>query len=152
MDKDFFVSQVEGSADMLYRVAWSILRSDEDCKDALQEAALKAWEKRGTLRDPRLFRTWMTRILINACYDARRKRRRLVSLEEVQEPSVPPPDPELAIALSKLPDKLRLPLVLVYSEGMTYAEAAKALRLPQSALRGRLARAKTQLRKELDAE
>lgn len=60
MDKDFFVQELEAHSGMLYRVACTILHNDDACRDALQDAALKAWEKRGTL-----FRTWITRILIN---------------------------------------------------------------------------------------
>ena len=152
MDKDFFVRQIDAHGGMLYRVAWSILRNDDDCKDALQETALKAWQKRSTLKDERYFRTWIVRILINTCYDTQRKRRRTVSIEEIQEPACPPPDPSLALALEALPEKLRLPLTLCYSEGMSYAEIARALHLPQATVRGRIHRAKEQLRKELDAE
>ena len=78
-----------------------------------------------------------------------RARRRIVALDDVPEPSVPPPDPTLSAALHALPASLRLPLVLVYSEGMSYAEAAQALHIPTSAIRGRIFRAKQQLRKEL---
>lgn len=152
MDKDFFVRQIDAHGGMLYRVAWSILRNDDDCKDALQETALKAWQKRSALKDERYFRTWIVRILINTCYDTQRKRRRTVSIEEIQEPACPPPDPSLALALEALPEKLRLPLTLCYSEGMSYAEIAQALHLPQATVRGRIHRAKEQLRKELDAE
>ena len=114
--------------------------------------ALKAWEKRGTLKEPRYFRTWITRILINTCYDTQRKRRRMVSIEDVPEPQVAAPDISLAMALQSLPEKLRLPLVLYYSEGLTYAEIAQTLRLPMATVRGRIHRAKGQLRKELGAE
>lgn len=152
MDKDFFVQEIEAHSGMLYRVAYTILRNDDACKDALQDAALKAWEKRLTLKDQRYFRTWITRILINACYDAQKKRRRIVSLEEIREPQVSPPDLSLSLALQALPEKLRLPLVLCYSEGMSYAEIAEALHLPVATVRGRIFRAKGELRKELDAE
>ena len=152
MDKDFFVQELEAHGGMLYRVACSILHDDDACRDALQDAALKAWEKRATLRQPQYFRTWVTRILINACYDTVKKRRRMVSIEEIHEPSAPPPDPALSLALAKLPEKLRLPLVLCYSEGMSYQEAADALRVPVATVRGRIHRAKGELRKELDAE
>ena len=54
------------------------------------------------------------------------------------------------MALAALPDKLRLPLVLCYCEGMTYAEIAAMLRLPVATVRGRIHRAKKELRKELD--
>ena len=152
MDKDFFVQEIEAHSGMLYRVAYTILRNDDACKDALQDAALKAWEKRLTLKDQRYFRTWITRILINACYDAQKKRRRIVSLEEIREPQVSPPDLSLSLALQALSEKLRLPLVLCYSEGMSYAEIAEALHLPVATVRGRIFRAKGELRKELDAE
>lgn len=120
MDKDFFVREMEAHSGLMYRVAYTILRNDDACRDAMQDAALKAWEKRHTLRDQRYFRTWVTRILINTCYDTQKKRRRIVSLEEIAEPSTPPPNLELSLALQALPEKLRLPLVLCYSEGMSY--------------------------------
>ena len=152
MDKDFFLKEIEAHSGMLYRVAYTILRNDDACKDALQDTALKAWEKRGTLKELRYFRTWITRILINTCYDTQRKRRRMVSIEDVPEPQVAAPDISLAMALQSLPEKLRLPLVLYYSEGLTYAEIAQTLRLPMATVRGRIHRAKGQLRKELGAE
>ena len=152
MDKDFFVKEIEAHSGMLYRVAYAILRQDDACRDALQDAALKAWEKRRTLREDRYFRTWVTRILIHTCYDTLKRTRRIVSIEDVPDLAVPPPDPTLAMALHALPDKLRLPRMLVYSEGMTYEEAAETLRLPVATVRGRIHRAKGQLRKELDAE
>ena len=150
MDRERFIAEIEACSCMLYRVAWSILRNNADCEDALQDAALRAWEKRGRLRDERFFRTWITRILINACYDTQRKRRRTVPLDEIPEQAAASaPDPALALALEALPEKLRLPLVLCYSEGMSYEEAADALRIPVTTLRGRIHRGKDQLRKEL---
>ena len=150
MDKDFFVQELEAHSGMLYRVAYTILHDDDACRDALQDAALKAWEKRATLRQPQYFRTWITRIIINTCYDTIKKRRRIVSLEEIREQSSPPPDLSLSLALASLPEKLRLPLVLCCSEGMSYQEAADALRVPVATVRGRIHRAKGALKKELD--
>lgn len=152
MTKESFVRYIEEYSDMMYRIAISILRNEEDCRDALQDAVLKAWEKRSTLKDEGSFKPWLIRILVNTCNNVLRKRRRVVSIEEIPEPSIPPPDPVLSAALQSLPDSLRLPLVLVYSEGMSYAEAAQAMRIPVGALRGRVHRAKQQLRKELHEE
>ena len=135
----------------LYRVAYTVLRDDDACRDALQDAALKAWEKRFSLREPRYFRTWITRILINACHDIQRKRRRLVCMESVPiQASSPPPDPGLAAALKDLPEGIRLPLVLHYAEGMSYQEIAQTLHLSQSTIRNRLRKGKEKLRKELE--
>ena len=90
--------------------------------------------------------------LINVCYDTQRMHRKIVPLDKIPVQSSSAPDPDLAIALEALPEKLRLPLVLCYSEGMTYEEAADVLRIPMTTLRGRIRRGKKELRKELDAE
>lgn len=150
MDKDFFVQEIDKNSDKLFRVAYILLENREDCRDAMQETALKAWEKRHTLRQTAYFSTWITRICINACRDIQRKRRRTVSLEEAPEPFAPAPDPTLSLALRSLPEKLRLPLMLQYSEGMSYSDIARALRTTESTVRGRIHRAKEQLRKELE--
>lgn len=151
MDKDFFMEELQAYQVTLYRVAYTVLRDDDACRDALQDAALKAWEKRFSLREPRYFRTWITRILINACHDIQRKHRRLVCMESVpMQASSPPPDPELAAALKDLPEGIRLPLVLHYAEGMSYQEIAQTLHLSQSTIRNRLRKGKEKLRKELE--
>ena len=153
MDKETFAAEIEACSGMMYRVAYSILRNDADVQDALQDAALKAWEKREKLREEQYFRTWVTRILINTCYDTHRKHRRTVPLEDIaSREAAQAPDPALTMALEALPDKLRLPLVLYYSEGMSYEEAARVLRIPLSTLRGRIHRGKHELRKELEGE
>ncbi|MBQ8201512.1 MAG: RNA polymerase sigma factor [Clostridia bacterium] len=151
MDKEFFVREIELRQDMLYRIAYAILQNDDACADALQDAILKAWEKRNTLREEQYFRTWLTRILINTCRRARMKQRRFLSIEEVPEPSAQPPDPTLALLLSQMPEQLRLPLLLQSCEGMTYAEISQVLQLPESTVRGRIHRAKLYMRKELEA-
>ena len=46
MTKEFFVQEIDAHSEMMYRVAFTILRNRESCKDALQEAVLRAWEKR----------------------------------------------------------------------------------------------------------
>ena len=152
MDRNFFIAEIETCSNMMYRVAWSILRNETDVQDALQDAVLKAWEKRDKLREEKYFRSWMTRILINVCYDTQRIHRKIVPLDKIPVQSTSAPDPDLAMALEALPEKLRLPLVLCYSERMTYEEAADVLRIPVTTLRGRIRRGKKELRKELNAE
>ena len=119
-------------------------------RDAMQEAALKAWAKRYTLREEKYFATWLTRILINECYAMRRKQKRFVPLEDIEYVSAPAHDPMLSLALQSLPEELRLPLVMHSLEGMSYKEISKVLRLPHSTITGRIHRAKQQLRKELE--
>ncbi len=151
MDRECFVREIEKVSGTLYRVSYAILQNNEDCRDAMQEAALRAWEKRGSLREPAHFGTWITRILINESRNIQRKRRGLVCLDSIQEPAAEAPDPTLSMILQAMPERLRLPLMLQYAEGMSYEQIAKVLRLPLSTVRGRIYRAKQHLRKELEA-
>lgn len=152
MDQEFFTAQAEASTGLLYRVAYTILRNDADCQDAVQEALLRAWTGREKLRDRQLFRTWLTRILINASHDILRKRKPTVPLENAREASEAFPDISLSEALGRLPEKLRLPLMLCYSENMTHAEMSRALGIPATTVQSRLRKGKAMLRKELNEE
>ncbi len=151
--KKDFVALVDEKSGMLYRVARTILRNDEDCEDALQEAMLKAWESRQKLRDLSLFGTWITRILINECHTLIRRKRKYLLRDEV-EAALPSraPDPALQWALEGLPERLRLPLVLHYLEGYTYEQVARMLHIPESTVRSRLSRARDTLRMEMEGE
>ena len=75
MTNEEFVRQISESEKSLYRVAKSILKNDEDCADAIQNAVLKAFRNIGTLKQEKYFRTWLTRILINECYQIMRGKR-----------------------------------------------------------------------------
>lgn len=151
MDKETFVQLMEDKTDALYRVAWAILGNDADAADAMQETALRAWKHRASLRNQAYFGTWVVRICINVSRRMLRKRRPHVELSDVQS-AVPPPDPTLSLAVLALPEPLRLPLMLHAAQGMSYQEISRTLSLPESTVRGRIARAKQALRKELDAQ
>ena len=73
----------------------------------------------------------------------------MVLMEELPETPVTFHGITLKMLLETLPEKLRLPFVLQYSEGMDASEIAVALHLSQSAVRSRIHRAKLILRKEL---
>lgn len=152
LDQQSYSAALMRRADMLYHIAKTLLASDDDCRDALQDAALLGWEKRWQLRNEAAFDAWITRILINCCRAIGRKKRRYVLQESVDTGDVPPPDRELYHALMSLPQALRLPLVLHYLEGMDYAQTARALGITQSAVRGRLSRGRAALRKWFEEE
>lgn len=149
MEQEFFEKEAAACAGLLYRVAYTVLRNDADCQDAVQDALLKAWAKRDRLNDPQFFRTWLVRILVNACHDILRKRKRMLPMDAVPEPAEDFPDPALAEALGGLPEKLRLPLMLRYSENMSYREIGRALHIPVTTVQSRLRQGKARLRKEL---
>ena len=76
MDKETFTVLVQRQQRQLYRIAVSYTASSADAEDAVQEALLRAWNRRQTLRDTAYFSTWLNRILINECKTLLRKRKR----------------------------------------------------------------------------
>jgi len=137
----------------LYRIAMGILRSDADARDAVQQALLKAWEKKENAQEGK-FRWYLTRILINECRNIQRQRMRVFPAEEIPfAPSAESPDyQELYDALYALPEKLRLPLLLKYVQDLSEKEGAQALGIPVTTFKNRLHRGRTALRKALDRE
>ena len=67
MDERGFERRCRACEQRLFRVCYAMLPEKADREDAIQEALIKAWRKRGTLRDEALFETWLVRIAINEC-------------------------------------------------------------------------------------
>ena len=133
MDKETFSTLVHEQQRQLYRIAVSYTASSADAEDAMQEALLRAWKRRDTLRNPAYFGTWLNRILINECKTLLRKRKRQLPTADLPNLAAPPPDEQamaLRTALFALPEKYRVPLVLNLLEGYTLREIAAMLSLP----------------------
>jgi len=150
--KESYIQQVAAHKEKMYRVSFTILQNDQDVQDALQEAALKAWEKQHTLRNDQYFATWMTRIVINESYQIRRRQKRLIYMEQLPDTPATPEGVTLRLLLETLPEKLRLPFMMKYSEGMRAEDIAYALHITRSAVNGRINRAKALMRKELNMD
>jgi len=148
-DPDAFTELMESQKHALYKVARSILRNDEDAADAIQDTILTCWEKLEMLKENSFFRSWITRILINKCYDLMNSQKKVVYLEEY--PEVPAKeagsDAEWKEILSVLEEDERLTVTLYYVQGFRTREIARILRITDSAVRTRLARAREKLRK-----
>ena len=143
------------SEDSMYHVAKSLLYNDADCQDAIQEAIAKAFDKIGTLKQDTYAKTWLLRILINECYGIMRKEKKIISLEtcEQEEPWMERQDySDLYEALMGLTEEVRLAVTLYYMEGYNIREIARMTKVTESAVKSRLARARTKLKEELSKE
>ena len=104
--------------------------------------------------------TTVYRVVVNRCLNHRRRRRVTSELHEADHPAVPGPERhalagrQLAAglaAIARLPDELRVPLVLVQLEGLSYRDAAAITKLSEGAVRNRLYRARVALMQEMRA-
>ena len=139
------------SENTMYRTAFAILQNSEDAADAIQESIARAFSKLDSLQEYRFARTWLIRILINECYDQRRRKSHVVSLETV--PEVPDTNreeySELYWAISRLEEELRVPVILFYVEDYTTRQIAEVLGISEGAVRKRLYRARAKLKEDL---
>ena len=151
MDEETYIALCQVHMPALYRVACSILVSRADAEDAMQQTLLLAWQHRAQAR-PGLEKPWMMRILVNTSRSMLRKRRPSVPIEEVPLAAPDSGDEALREAIQSLPEKLRTPLLLKYMEGMFEKDVAATHGLPVSQVKGRLFRARRQLRNSLTEE
>jgi RNA polymerase sigma-70 factor (ECF subfamily) len=132
------------------RLAIWILHDPIAAEDAVQEAALLAWRRRGDLRNPAAAEGWFTRILVNVCRSElrRRARPRIVELEGVEEGNddrIHRHD-ELTRAICALsPDQQTL-LALRFGRDLTVPQVAAAMGLREGTVKSRLHATLAQLR------
>lgn len=151
MDQSSFEQLYCGMLPGLYRLAQSLLRHTADAQDAVQQAAVKAWQARDRMQ-PGWERAYLTRIVINECRNIQRQRQRVQPFDTLPERVETPPETGLREAIEALPEALRLPLLLKYMEGYSEREAADALNISIPAMKSRLFRARRQLQKTLKEE
>ena len=145
-DPEAFTEVMQLCMKDMYRTSIAILKHDEDAADAIQDTILICWEKIWTLREPGLFKTWMTRILINKCLDIRKWKERVADISEC--PMMFTTDEknlEWKEALQVLDEKYRLPIILYYGQGYKIRERAQILCVPVSTVQTRLSRGRRQL-------
>ncbi len=154
---------------LAYNVAFRLMGDADAAADATQEAFLKAFRAIGQYRGGS-FRSWLLRIVTNACYDQLRYHRRRPSepllpetnddgapadyTSRLMDPAESPEDSALRRELNemlqqailRLPPDQRLILVLSDVEGFSYREIADTIGLPLGTVKSRLSRARTRLR------
>lgn len=149
MTKKQYEDEVERLAPSLRRIAYSIVRNEHDAQDAVQQALLAVWARRECVEFARL-KPYLTRAVMNACRDIQRARQKAIPMKEMPEMIYQPPDGVLADAVERLPEELRLPLLLHYMEGYKLAEIAGALGQSLPQVTSRLFRARKRLKRMLE--
>ena len=156
-DVGAFRHLVREHSGLVYRVALRILGAQE-AQDASQEAWIRAWRNIQNFRGDSAFSTWLYRITVNTCLSTRRKesRRKEREFSGDELPFLPEPgggdaDPEAAAlsahqredllaALDHVRAEHRAALVLRHMEGLSYAEIARILDVPEGTAKGWVSR------------
>jgi RNA polymerase sigma-70 factor (ECF subfamily) len=151
-----FTKLVRDNSSLVYRVALRMLGTD-DAQDASQEVWVRVWRNIKSFRGESAFTTWLYRITVNTCLSIRQKEARREERELGDEvPYLPEPsggdaDPEAAAlsaerreeiqaALQHVRAEHRAALVLRHMEGLSYAEIAEVLDVPDGTAKGWVSR------------
>ena len=151
VDENRFLELALAMRSKLYHAALAVLWNDQDAADAVQEAMLKGWKRRHSLRDEARFEPWFMRILINQCRDELRRRKRGRALlescaerERLQSPTAG--GANVLEALRMLPEEQRLPALLHYFHGYPMRDVAGMLKIRPELARSRLRAARKKLK------
>ena len=161
---------------LLFRTARSILKSDVEAEDALQEAYLRAWRAIDSFRSEAKLSTWLARIVINESLARLRRGRgaQVIPLDNTTPEQDHDPledrmedDPDMQpdrvamrgelrrlmeACIDRLPDAFRSVFILRAVEEMSVEDVATALDLPEATVRTRLFRARGLLREGLSRD
>jgi RNA polymerase sigma-70 factor (ECF subfamily) len=151
---------VSGSLDRAYRLAGLILGSAADAEDVTHDAAVRAWQSAGSLREPAAFEAWFDRIIVNACRDRLRRSRRVRFVALRPDDDRPMADPFQAIierdeglrAIRCLGPDERAVVVLHYWTDLPLTEIATRLGWPVGTVKTRLHRALEAMRTDQRAQ
>ncbi len=157
---DSFAALVRRYQNPLYRYGRGLGLEHDTALDLVQEAFIKAYERREQCREPDRVQAWLFRIFRNAMLDwAKNVRRTESSLLDVEEPAGGEDFAErhalreaLGAALAGLPPILREAFLLRHELGHSYEEIADIAATSLSAAKMRVARARDALREALDPD
>ena len=130
--------------------------------DVTQQIFLKLFTAIRQFRGESEFTTWLYRLVVNACLDERRRRRRLLPWGDtvaMRNPGDKKPQEKqyarlevaeaVQAAIAELKPKFRLPILLKYIEGLSYEEIASVMGCSKGTVASRLNRGHSQLAKRL---
>ena len=159
---------------LLFRTARSVLKSDAETEDAVQESYLSAWRALASFKGEAKLSTWLVRIVLNEAFKrVRRRSGKVISLDTALALSEPPPEDSMEADANEQPDQLasraqlrrlmesridelpelfRTVFMLRAVEELSVEEVASALQMPEATVRTRFFRARGLLRESLSRD
>ncbi len=156
----------------IYALAYRTLGRDEDARDVVQEAFMRAYRGLRGFKGQAKFSSWLYRITLNLCRDWMRRERRapIVAVPEGTDPieladdrASPVESVEdlvarremsaaVARAMAELPEEQRAAIMLKEYHGLTFQEIAEMLNCPLSTVKTRLYQGLSVLRRRLERQ
>ncbi len=152
-DPESFRALFELHKDKVYSVALRFSGLPEEADDIAQETFVKLFDNIGSFRGGAKFESWLYRMVVNTCFDHKRRSRRILplldgligslrapgrsALDEVMRAEM---SGHVKTAVGCLPADQRIVVVLRYTQGLSYDEIAEILGCPKGTVASRLNR------------
>jgi RNA polymerase sigma factor (sigma-70 family) len=166
--QEFFAELLGRHGDKAYHFAYRLTGNEQDARDLVQEAFLRAYERLEAYDPDKPFDAWVGTILHNIFVDGTRRlvHRETVSLDAAKEEGggtladvlaeesrtvleqleIDEADQKVQAALDRVEPEMRTALILCDMEGMSYEEVARVMGCPIGTVRSRLARGRAKVR------
>jgi len=140
----------------LYRTAFAYVKNEQDALDILQETVCKAYTSIDKLKEPKYFKTWLTRILINNAINFIEKAKKVVYITDVMpncyENNIVDEKLDILSSIEKLEEKYKRIIVLKYFQDLTITEISEVLDCPPGTVKTYLNKALNKLRLFMNEE
>jgi RNA polymerase sigma-70 factor (ECF subfamily) len=162
-DEHAFAQLIRNYQPMVFSIIYRYTGNYECVEDLAQEIFIKVWRNAGKFKMKSKFSTWMYRIVVNHCLNYNHKHRhKIVSLDDIAKRGHMPDALKVEMdwdkkqmikkvrqAVSELPERQRIALVLAHYEHKSHDEIARIMRISISSVHSLIFRARCSLRKKL---
>ena len=161
-NEEAFNMLIEENKLKMYKVAKSILKNEDDVCDAIQNALISTYTNLNKLQNNQFFSTWMTRILINKCYDIAKANQKIYSnVTDISEYNTDDnlknydrydSDSIIENVLNNIDEDLKVTTILYYYNDYSVNEISKILEVPEGTVKSRLSRARSKIYEIIKSE
>lgn len=151
--KNWFCDNIKNLENGMYRLSYSILKNEEDAKDAVQEAIYNAYKKLETLKDKRKFKSWIYKIVANTSFEILRNKKNYIDIEQ-ENIAAEKIDIDTNLTLWKAVQGLEQPyrttITLFYYEDMSIKEISEITGSKVDAIKKQLSRGRDKIKEVID--
>lgn len=151
--KNWFCDNIKNLENGMYRLSYSILKNEEDAKDAVQEAIYNAYKNLETLKDKRKFKSWIYKIVANTSFEILRNKKNYIDIEQENIPAEKIDiDTNLTLwkAVQGLEQPYRTTITLFYYEDMSIKEISEITGSKVDAIKKQLSRGRDKIKEVID--
>lgn len=145
---DVIRDALDNYGDAVYKLCLIMLKNHADAADASQETFITYMDKSPMFTSPEKEKSWLMQVAANKCRDMlrARSRRNTVSDDILENYAENTEEHDIVDALTSLPEKYRIVMILHYIEGYKLEEISGMIGKTTSAVKMRLSKGRTMLR------